>query len=116
MDAKERAVFMNQRAKTDREPATEQVCENCGAPVRGKFCSKCGTPVGQKAEEVSVFPRKRRVEPYVVPERRPAPGKVRETGIFRSVQVADKSGEQSVFAQGLPEWSIEPPQVPVRRK
>lgn len=98
-----------------QEPAPRR--RNPAAPMSNQRMTESGnterTLAGQQSG-VSVSER-RRVKPYVVPARRPAPSRERETGIFRSVQVEEDT-EQSVFAQGLPEWNIEPPQFPVKRK
>jgi predicted amidophosphoribosyltransferase len=64
-------------------------CTSCGTevPKNGAFCNKCGKPLQTAAAEVhNAIP----VPAYIEPS--------------------------TVFAEGLPEWSIEPPSVVVRRK
>lgn len=58
---------------------------------------------------------RRKVEPYIAPARRPALNGERATGIFRTVQSEEEPEQPSVFAMGLPNWSMEPPQAAVRR-
>lgn len=99
-------------------------CLNCGATVKGKFCVKCGTPVDgpaprNAAEDPGAVPgvvKKKKVQPYVAPPRRPAPTGGHKTGMFSAVQEIEEEPEDSVFAKGLPEWSLEPPHAPVKRK
>jgi len=73
-------------------------CSKCGTGLvdTAKFCSKCGTtcPVDSAEPEAAAF----------VPVIKPKP------------QVPQQVESPSVFAEGLPEWSIEPPMVVVRRK
>ena len=55
----------------------------------------CGTPLEKTAENAEI--------PF--PTQKTAPAKAAEAQEY-----------ESVFAEGLPEWNIEPPQVMVRRK
>lgn len=94
MDAKSKANFINSVADGTNIP-----CPKCGASNKAdsKFCISCGeelvvpkadnTPAFAPAQETPVAPAK--AKKYVEP--------------------------QSAFAEGLPAWSIEPPQVMVRR-
>lgn len=95
MDAKSKAAFINSVANGTSVP-----CPKCGAANRadGKFCLSCGA-------ELSAPQSKQASEPA-----------------FKQVKKAEDSAKTSryvepntVFAEGLPEWSLEPPQVMVRR-
>ena len=94
MDAKRKANFINSVAAGTNVP-----CPKCGASNKAdsKFCISCGEEiVAPKADNAPAFaPAKE--EPF-------APAKVK-----KYVE------PQSAFADGLPAWSIEPPQVMVRR-
>lgn len=106
MDAKSKAEFINSVANEQ-----EIVCNSCGASNKAgsKFCVTCGnkftadektgdsTPAFASVEETSV-----NTEAEVKP--------VQETVVEKYVE------PKNVFAQGLPAWSIEPPQVMVRRR
>ena len=129
MDAKAKANFINSVAKDNNIP-----CQNCGGlnNAGAKFCKFCGTKLAQPAPDP---------QPMSVPDPQPVPTPqpVEEENIpFRSIDKAQPVSEPqpvhqpeqnadpvgsfyyeepvSVFAQGLPEWSVEPPQVMVRRK
>lgn len=94
MDAKSKANFINSVAAGTNIP-----CPKCGAinKADSKFCISCGTElVVPKADDASAF----------------APAQ--ETPVA-SAKVAKYVEPSSAFAEGLPEWSIEPPQVMVRR-
>ncbi len=80
---------------------TSAICPKCGATNEGdsKFCASCGielstsykSPIGSPAfEQIKEQKLPKKVVKYVEPN--------------------------TVFAEGLPEWSIEPPQVIVRRR
>lgn len=102
----------------DRRPVKKPVPHrsNSAVPAANPRAAEGGN-TERRLSEKNDFPaaERRRVKPYVMPARRPVPSRERETGIFRAVQIEEDAG-QSVFAQGLPEWNIEPPQTPVKRK
>lgn len=90
MDAKSRANFINSVAA-----GQQTACPSCGAKndAASKFCISCG-------KELSA------------PAASSAPA-------FAAATVETKAKYEepnNVFAQGLPAWSIEPPQVMVRRR
>ena len=91
MDAKSKANFINSVAAGTNIP-----CPKCGARNKAdsKFCISCG-------------------EEIVVPQANNAPAfaPAKET----PAKVAKYVAPSSAFAEGLPAWSIEPPQVMVRR-
>lgn len=95
MDAKSKANFINSVADGSNIP-----CSSCGAsnPSDSKFCFSCGAEIVVLQESVNDMvafePTKEMVE---------------------AVKEETYSEPNNVFAQGLPEWSIEPPQVMVRR-
>lgn len=93
MDAKSRANFINSVAA-----GTEISCPKCGARNESdsKFCIDCGAEITvPQANDTPAFEQAKEAA---------APAK------------APKYVEpNNVFAEGLPEWSIEPPQVMVRR-
>ncbi len=92
MDAKTKANFINSVATGTIIP-----CPKCGASNKSgsKFCISCG-------EEISVSKV----------DNAPAFAPVKET----PVKVAKYVEAGNAFAQGLPAWSLEPPQVMVRRR
>lgn len=67
---------------------SQMECPKCGTvnEAGSNFCSTCGTVLEWSAPKV----QPKTIEKYIEPE--------------------------SVFAKGLPAWSIEPPQVVVRRR
>lgn len=94
MDAKSRANFINSVASGTNVP-----CPRCGTSNKSdsKFCISCGA-------EIAVPREAQNNAPAFAPAKE-APAK------------AGKYVEpNNTFAQGLPDWSIEPPQVMVRRR
>lgn len=96
MDAKSKANFINSVAAGNTIP-----CPKCGTAneVDNKFCISCGAEIEipQESDTVPAFEQSK--EPLTPTE------------------IKDKYDEPyAVFAQGLPEWSVEPPQVMVRRR
>ena len=94
MDAKSRADFINSVAS-----GTNVACPKCGTNNKSdsKFCISCGA-------EIAVPQEAQNNAPAFAPAQE-APAK------------AEKYVEpNNIFAQGLPNWSIEPPQVMVRRR
>lgn len=94
MDAKSKANFINSVASGEIIP-----CPGCGTSNKAdsEFCVSCGAKITAPTEA-----------PNNVPAFEPAKETVAEA--VASSQPVD------VFAQGLPEWSLEPPQVMVRRR
>ena len=115
MDAKSRANFINSVAGGENIP-----CPKCGKlnKLGSNFCTTCGNPLVKKQEENNVpfVPVKKQEEvEKSTKEVKELVKEVKEpVKIFQTVVEDDEP--ESVFAQGLPEWSIEPPQVMVRRK
>lgn len=106
MDAKSKANFINSVANEQ-----EVVCEGCGAKNKAdsKFCIACGkefTIVGESSNSTPAFAPVEEVSTDVATEAKP----VHTAKIEKYVE------PQNVFAQGLPSWNIEPPQVMVRRR
>ncbi len=98
MDAKSKANFINSVAD-----GQSVVCPQCGAQNQAgsKFCITCGQPI-EAAKPADAAPA---FAPAAEPEAAAAPEK--------KVKYVEPD---NVFAQGLPDWSIEPPQVLVRRR
>ena len=134
MDARSKASFIN--AVADGQLL---VCPNCqfGNPLDSRFCIKCGhqlkenkpvdtAPAFASVEEtpaVSQSPAFASVEETPAVSQSPAFAAVEEKAAktkapaFASVPVVQEEEEpKSAFAQGLPEWSLEPPMMVVRRK
>ena len=123
MDAKSKANFINSVAAGESIP-----CPKCGNSntADSKFCVFCGEKfVSSDKEGVSApaFGSVNETEP--AKESAPAFGAVAETEAPANeaipVQAQPAKVERyvepsNVFAQGLPEWNIEPPQVMVRRR
>lgn len=95
MDAKSKADFINSVATGNSIP-----CPKCGTTNGGasKFCIVCGA-------ELSTSQTSR--------TNAPAFGQVKEQEV--PVKVSKYVEPNNVFAEGLPEWNIEPPHVMVRR-
>lgn len=95
MDAKSKANFINSVASGTNIP-----CPKCGTSNKSdsKFCISCGAEI---------------VVPTKAQNSAPAFETVKDAGVHtKAVKYVEPS---NVFAQGLPDWSIEPPQVMVRR-
>lgn len=94
MDAKSRANFINSVASGTNVP-----CPKCGTNNKSdsKFCISCGA-------EITVPQKAQNSAPAFAPAQE-APAK--------AVKYVEPN---NVFAQGLPNWSIEPPQVMIRRR
>lgn len=93
MDAKSKANFINSVASGTNVP-----CPKCGTNNKSdsKFCISCGAEIAVPQEAQNNVPA---FEPA-----KEAPAK--------TIKYVEPN---NVFAQGLPNWSIEPPQVMVRR-
>ena len=106
MDAKLRANFINSVATGGDVP-----CPKCNTlnEADAKFCATCGSSLVKKEESSDVpFAPVKKVE-EVKKAAAEAPAK--------AAPIVEKYTEpESVFAEGLPSWDIEPPQVMVRRK
>lgn len=93
MDAKSRAEFINTVTSTEKH-----TCPKCGASNANdsRFCITCGA-------KMEALTEKKNEEPAFEPVREatPPPAKYVEPS--------------NAFAQGLPEWNLEPPQIMVRR-
>lgn len=96
MDAKSRADFINSVASGTNVP-----CPECGTSNKSdsKFCISCGA-------EITVHKEVKNNTPAFEPAKE----------LDTSAKTAKYTEPNNVFAQGLPSWSIEPPQVVVRRR
>ena len=95
MDAKSKANFIISVASGSSIP-----CPKCGASNSpdDRFCLSCGAELAAPQQPQAG-----------APAFRPA----REAAVNKTPTYVEPS---HVFAQGLPDWSIEPPQVMVRRR
>lgn len=93
MDAKSKANFINSVASGASIP-----CPKCGTSNKpdAEFCISCGA-------EITVLKETQNSTPAFEP--------VKEA----SAKAVKYVAPSNAFAQGLPDWSIEPPQVMVRR-
>lgn len=96
MDAKSKAGFINSVTRGNVVP-----CPKCGTTNEGgsKFCVSCGFKLAALQTPQADAPAFEQV-------------KEKKTSARASRYVEPNH----VFAEGLPEWSIEPPQVMVRRR
>lgn len=94
MDAKSKANFINSVASGANVP-----CPKCGASNKAgsKFCISCGAEISALQAAANNAPA------FATAQEAPA-------------KTAKYIEPNNVFAQGLPNWSIEPPQVMVRRR
>lgn len=95
MDAKSRADFINSVASGTNVP-----CPKCGTSNKpdNKFCISCGAEITVPRETQNNAPAFEPAKEAVAPAK-----------VVKYVE------PNNIFAQGLPSWSIEPPQVMVRR-
>ncbi len=116
MDAKTRANFINSVASGSVIP-----CPNCGAANKSdsKFCIQCGSKLSAPAPAQTDSPKPAAAPAFAPVVEASAPQNAVPTASVdtpaQSVQVRYVE-EKSVFAEGLPEWDIVPPQVVVRRR
>lgn len=91
------------------------VCPKCGAMNGGsaRFCKTCGCNLPewmqnpgseQAAFPAAAFPVKGTTDPAIAEQEMAAASEI------------PQNEPVSAFAEGLPDWSVEPPQVMVRRK
>lgn len=97
MDAKSRANFINAVADGTTVP-----CPKCGRGNKpgSRFCAGCGAELEAPAKADAAF----------APVKEEAPAAAAAT---KAVRYEEPS---HVFAEGLPDWSLEPPMVMVRRR
>ena len=97
MDAKIRANFINSVASGEGIP-----CPNCNTMNKtdSSFCIACGAKLLKMETSTQ--------------NTVPAFSQIDETRVEETMSKYVEP--ESVFAQGLPSWSIEPPQVMVRRR
>lgn len=114
MDAKSKANFINSVGAGTVIP-----CPKCGTANESdsKFCMSCGTelsaPQTPQADGPAFAPVEEKETPVQAEERETlAQAEEKET----PAQVLKYVEPNNAFADGLPEWSIEPPQVMVRRR
>jgi uncharacterized Zn finger protein (UPF0148 family) len=95
MDAKSKADFINSVAS-----GSNITCPECGANNKSgsRFCIVCGAKIAINQESQNNAPA---FEP------------TKEAASAKAVEYVEPN---NAFAQGLPDWSIEPPQVMVRRR
>ena len=97
MDAKSKAEFINPLAEGKTIP-----CPQCNTENRpdANFCSACGAKLIKTSEKDDT----------------PAFASVSENNRQTTVVKVKDNESKSVFAEGLPNWDILPPQVIVRRR
>ena len=110
MDAKSRANFINSVAS-----GSIIVCPKCNTknPSDSKYCMKCGADLTSAASKNmtarAVFEQAKAIKEAETANAAPAePAKEKEVKVVY-VEPA------KAFAEGLPEWSLEPPHTMVRR-
>ena len=125
MDAKAKAEFINSVAGGQGIP-----CPKCNGlnKAGSNFCVYCGSPLGNKSEkdhsadepvnnEVDV--KKEHVSEKVPPVSEPVINTeetVTNSGKGKTEPYEEYEDSESIFAEGLPDWDMVPPQVVVRRK
>jgi len=111
MDAKSKADFINSFTSAETIP-----CPACGTNNKSdsRFCISCGNELTkavaeEKSNSSAAFPQtsdETKVSAEAT-EKAADPVKVEQHVVYIEPSKA--------FALGLPEWSIEPPSVPIRR-
>ena len=99
MDAKSRANFINSVVSGTKD--ANIICPECETihTPDCKFCIICGA-------DLSVPPKVQKDTPAFEPAKE----------VITPAVTVKYVEPNNVFAQGLPDWSIEPPQVMVRRR
>lgn len=95
MDAKSKANFINSVAA-----GASVTCPKCSTANKSdsKYCISCGTDLSAPRNAQNSTPAFEQVKEPKSPE-----------------NASNYVEPKSVFAEGLPEWTLEPPQVMVRR-
>lgn len=135
MDAKSKAAFINSVAS-----GATILCSNCGAAndIDNSFCISCGSVITAPEnvrKDATVFNSTEETAPAVTEQVYDKPKSIpceagdtasesvqKDAPAFNSIKeatpaVAESTYNESkgIFAEGLPEWSLEPPQLVVRR-
>ncbi len=110
MDAKSRANFLNSVAS-----GAAVACPQCGATNKpeSSFCETCGAKLSAPAASENSAPAFASVNPQPARQAAPQPAAPKPE---QPAPVKKYVEPSAAFAEGLPEWSIEPPQVVVRRR
>lgn len=120
MDAKAKANFINSVAGKQKIP-----CPNCNSlnDEDAIFCNICGTKIGNEQDEAvaPAFAPARTREMHFTTETQGGEQKFQTDVAKPAFQMVMPEQEEvteriSVFAEGLPNWDVLPPQVAVRRK
>ena len=101
MAAKIKADFINSVANGSKIP-----CPECGSGNKpeARFCTTCGADISKSA-----------ATPEVLKENTDKKKENKPVEIQQNT-VGENTEPISVFAEGLPEWSLEPPQIMIRRR
>lgn len=124
MDAKSKASFINSVT-----PEAGIKCPKCGADNKpeNKFCLSCGSEMATIAkaafESTSTAPANVKTETKAAFESVGANNSTKEIKDVKEVKENPTVAKDytkyiepnDTFARGLPEWSLEPPQMPIRR-
>ena len=115
MDAKSKANFINAVASGDIIP-----CRECGTRNKSdsKFCISCGrelSPAAAQSSTAAFAAVTEETKPSDTAVASVAQNNTSPTSAFAPVSTVQYVEPSKAFALGLPEWSIEPPLVPVRR-
>lgn len=102
MDAKTKAAFINSVAGGTKIPCPK--CNLLNEPD-SSFCFSCGTPLPGNISNVNAAD----VESFDKAEEQTM------DAVSGEVFFPEVEEEKSAFAQGLPSWDLEPPQVAIRR-
>ncbi len=100
MSAKKRAAFINAVAEKKSIPCPS--CNSANEP-ESRFCCVCGAqlPAPSSSADSSLSLSKTNEAAF--------------GSINSSLQVSEQT-PKGIFAEGMPEWNLEPPQVVVRRR
>lgn len=111
MDAKSKMSFINSIKDTT---GNEQVCPKCGNGNKAdcKFCVRCGTELSQITQNMNSLDNK---TSEIKPTETTALKKAETVSTEKHKPEKKYVEPKNTFAQGLPEWSLEPPMVVVRR-
>ena len=128
MNAQDRVNFIK-NIDNKEEKSTTLKCTKCGSMVgpQDKFCESCGAPLKEFVAMETEEKEKPQVEVNKIETEKEtetisdenitnldsAPSKSQKREV---VKEADYTEPSSAFALGLPSWSLEPPQVVVRKR
>lgn len=125
MTVKAKVDFINAVANGSKIPCPE--CESENKP-EARFCTICGTALvkpevkGNKPDSTTVAKEApqsvaaKSVQPLIMPKKNSETPIIPKPKAEPREVIPSDFEEQSAFANGLPPWTLEPPQILVKRR